>query len=174
MTKTAGIEGTAILARDRRDMLLARIGAQRLREAEDLIGQVSVLREGIAAAALGVHAMHDATEGGILGAVWEMCTASGQGCLVQAEKIPVHPATAKAAQVFGIDPLRLIASGSMILATDRPDALIAGLAGDGIACTAIGIVEPGDCRMQCPDGNTELLTPPAADELYKTTPTSYY
>ncbi len=174
MTKTAGIEGTAILARDRRDILLSRIGAERLSEAEALIEQVSVLREGVAAAALGVHAMHDATEGGILGAVWELCAASGQGCLVQAGKIPVHPATAAAARVYGIDPLRLIASGSMILATDRPDSLIAGLAKEGISCTAIGTVEPGDCRILCPDGTAEPLEPPAADELYKTTPTSYY
>ncbi len=172
MSKTAGIEGTAILARDRRELLLPRIGQEMVQKAEALIEQVGVLPEGLLAAALGVHAMHDATEGGVLGAVWELCTASGLGCVIHAAHIPVDDATLAAAQVFDIDPLRLIASGSMIMATDQPQAIIAALTRSGIRCTQIGRLQAGACWIEEQDGKVRELTPPAADELYKTTPTS--
>ncbi len=174
MSKTAGIEGTAILARDRREGLLSKVSEKSLQDAEALMAHVSVLPEGLAAASAGVHAMHDATEGGILGAVWELCTASGLGCMVRTRQIPVAPATEAVTAVFGIDPLRLIASGSMIMATDRPQDVITSLAAKGVRCTAIGQLAPGACRVETRDGAVKTLTPPAADELYKTAPTSYY
>lgn len=174
MTKTAGIEGTAILARDHADWLAVRLDGDTIGAAQAMIRRTGVVEEGLAAAAFGVHAMHDATEGGILGAVWELCSASGAGCRVRIRDIPVHPATTGVAGVFGIDPLRLISSGSMILASDHPEGLIAALAAKGIECTPIGTVERGTCLMERPDGTVSELDPPEADELYKTAGNSYY
>ncbi len=174
MTKTAGLEGTAILARDRRDRLLSIVTEAELGLAEAMLERISVVPEGMAAAGAGVHAMHDATEGGVLGACWELCRASGTGCLVRSRDIPVHPVTARIAGVFGIDPLRLIASGSMILATDRPSELLAAMAAEGIECTSIGTVDDGMCRVVLADGTIADLAPPEADELYKTAANSYY
>ena len=55
--------------------------------------------------------MHDVTEGGILGAVWEMCEIAGVGAEICFEDIPVTEVTKKISEHFGIDWLRLISSG---------------------------------------------------------------
>jgi len=60
--------GTAILARDFRDLLLRRgISHDIIRRASEFIRQVSVVKEALTLAELGVDAMHDPTAGGILG-----------------------------------------------------------------------------------------------------------
>lgn len=169
MTKSAGLEGTAILAADQADFLKNNLQSDELSEARGLIDQISVIEEGSCGGDLSVHAMHDATEGGILGASWELAEASGTGCLIETEKIPVHPLTAKICKALNIDPLRLIASGSMIMATPDPEILIGELASKGIAGTVIGKLTESPNRLLLIDGQTTELIPPGSDELYKIT-----
>lgn len=166
MTKTAGLEGTAILAADHADQLSV-LTEQEFKEARSLINLVSVVEEGSTGGDLGVNAMHDATEGGILGASWELAAASGLGCEIQADKIPVLPLTAKICDYLKINPLRLIASGSMIIAAPDPDKLIQELNGKGILGTVIGrLTENTERIMTIKDETLELL-PSGPDELYK-------
>jgi len=167
MTKTAGLEGTAILASDQAKKLAGKLSEQELQEARGLISQISVVEEGSSGGDLGVHAMHDATEGGILGACWELAEASGLGCVVDAEKIPVHPLTSKICSLLAIDPRRLVASGSMIIATDQPDDLLATLANKGILATVIGKLTENKLKIADFGHETMELLPPGPDELYK-------
>lgn len=167
MTKTAGLEGTAILAADHADRLASILTEQELKEARALINLVSVVEEGSSGGDLGVNAMHDATEGGILGASWELAAASSLGCEIQADLIPVLPLTAKICDYLGINPLRLIASGSMIISTPDPDKLILDLKNKGILGTAIGRLTENPERIMTFNGETLELLPPGADELYK-------
>ncbi len=103
MTKTAGLEGTAVLGGG---------GA--------FLNQISVVEEAEAAYRTGrVHAMHDCTEGGVLGAVFEMSLASGLGFEVHEKAIPVAPETRRLCRRFSADPLKLIGSGSLLLAVER-------------------------------------------------------
>ncbi|MBE3597259.1 MAG: hypothetical protein IMX02_00075 [Limnochordaceae bacterium] len=69
---------------------------------------------------MGASAMHDVTEGGLLGAVWEMAQASGCGVEIWEAAVPVREETRQVCRRFGIDPLRLISSGAMLAAA--PDA----------------------------------------------------
>jgi hydrogenase expression/formation protein HypE len=166
MTRTAGIEGTAILAADRSGVLASVLSPAELDEARRFIDSISVVRDGEICGREGATAMHDATEGGILGAVWELAEASGLGCLVEAGAIPVHPMTRRVAAAFSLDPLRLISSGSMIVATGDPDPMVAALAAAGIEATVIGRMTAGPERvLSGPDCRTPLL-PPGPDELY--------
>jgi len=98
LTKTAGLEGTAILARDRVALLRKKgVPEGLLKLARGYQDQISVVEEALLTAKLkGVRALHDPTEGGVLNGLWEMAEASGLGIEVWAEKIPVAPAT----QVF--------------------------------------------------------------------------
>jgi hydrogenase expression/formation protein HypE len=99
MTKTAGLEGTAVLA-GRRKML------------RDL----SVVEEATRAYGTGsVHAMHDCTEGGVLGAVFEMSLASGLGFELNEKTVPVAEETSAMCKRLSIDPLKLIGSGALLL-----------------------------------------------------------
>ena len=72
MTKSAALEGSAILATEHGDKLSA-LPPSLLREAEGYFSLLSVVPEGRVALQHGCHAMHDVTEGGILGAAWEIC-----------------------------------------------------------------------------------------------------
>src|SRR5207248_1346133 len=76
LTKAAGLEGTAILAADLAERLRGRVPRDVLERARGFVARLSVVPEGRLAAELGATAMHDPTEGGVLGALWELAEAS--------------------------------------------------------------------------------------------------
>ena len=84
--------------------------------------------------------MHDITEGGLLGALFEVAMASNTGFIVYEDKIPIQRCTRKLAKEFSIDPLRLISSGSMLITTTKGEELIKALEEEGIKATIIGKV----------------------------------
>jgi hydrogenase expression/formation protein HypE len=117
MTKTAGIEGTAILANIRGSGLRPR-NAHRM--TEEYLSKISVVKEArLAASSSMVHAMHDATEGGVLGASEEMADSSKVAVVVKEEKIPVSKDTSELCKNLRVDPLRLVSSGVLLLAVKR-------------------------------------------------------
>lgn len=162
LTKWAGLEGTSVIASDFAHRL-PDFSAAELAEARGFIRHISVLKEGLFAASFGAHAMHDVTEGGVLGAAWEMAEASGCGLEICPERIPVHPLTAKLCATLGLDPLRLLSSGAMLIACEDGEALVAGLAGIGVAAAVIGKAGNSGARLS---GGTPLEAP-GADELYR-------
>jgi hydrogenase expression/formation protein HypE len=169
MTKTAALEGTAIMAADQAARLAGSLSPAELQAARDLIEQISVVEDGSCGASQGAHAMHDATEGGILGACWELAEASGTGCTIDLAAIPLHPLTEKICARLELDPYRLIASGSMLIATPDPAALIGELSRKGIRGTIIGTLTENREKQVVFNGKTANLQSPQSDELYKTT-----
>lgn len=171
MTKTAGLEGTGIIGSDYESQLGDVITEDELRHAKDLLRQVSVVAEGVACGRIGTSGMHDVTEGGIFGAVWEMCHIAGLGCEVEVESIPVDPVTEKIADHFGIDVMRLISSGSMLIIATASKAykIVTELDAMGIKCSVIGKICGSDMGVMAvhKDGRREIIEPPEADELYK-------
>jgi len=168
MTKSAGIEGTAIIAMERRGELEKRFGAEFAGRAARLSGSLSVVKEGIIAGGFGAHAMHDVTEGGVYGAVWEMAEASGKGVTVYRGDIPVLGETLEICAYFGIDAYRLVSSGSMLIATGDPGGLVALLGGSGVPAARIAVFtdNPAERFIKC-GGTLEKLGEPGPDELYK-------
>lgn len=170
ITKYAGMEGTGIIACDYEDEMKTFLSEDEIRTAKSLLDHVSVVKEGVEAGRIGTHGMHDITEGGVLGAVWEMCRISGLGAQIFIDKIPMEPVTRKICSHYGIDPLRLISSGCMLIAAseDKAAEISDRLLEDGIPVSDIGIVVPGDEKI-CMNLGRELIEidPPGADELYK-------
>lgn len=167
MTKKAALEGTAILASDLADELKNVLTQEEILAAQEMIRQISVVPEGILAGQFGVHAMHDATEGGMLGAVWEMAEAAELGITIDEDAIPVHPLTKKICSHFSLDPYRLISSGSMLIATDHPNEIIDLLTAANIEVNRIGQFESTDTRLLTRNGVMRPLSAPQRDELYK-------
>jgi hydrogenase maturation factor len=163
MSKWAGLEGSAIIAEDHRDKLKGALSDEELDEARGLLSHISVVADGRIAAANGASAMHDATEGGVLGAVWELCCASGTGAQLTRAAIPVKPVTEKLCKALGIDVLRLISSGCMVMASPDGEKLKAALERAGIKASVIG--RATENRAVTLDG--EMVAPPEADEIYK-------
>ncbi|HWR20214.1 MAG TPA: AIR synthase family protein [Clostridia bacterium] len=163
LTKHAGIEGASIIASEQAHRITG-VSEAELLEARGFIDSISVVKEGLIAAEYGATAMHDVTEGGVLGAAWEMAFAAGRGIIIDKAKIRVHPITQKLCDVFKMDPLRLISSGCMLIAVSDGAGLVKKLHEAGIDAAVIGHAEGSDARFV--DGT--LITPPEADELYKT------
>ena len=176
MTKWAGLEGTAILATDCRNALAARgVPAAVLDAAAQLGRWLSIVPEARLAARRGAHALHDVTEGGVLGAVWEMVTAARHaqgeavGCVVEAAAVPVREETRSICAAAGIDPLRLIGSGALVVAAPAEAAgpLQAAWMEAGIPAAAIGrVTGDGALRLVAADGSQWPLEAPGTDALW--------
>ncbi len=171
MTKYAGLEGCGILASDYREELSGVLTGEELAEARDYLKHVSVLKEGVAAGKVGTAGMHDITEGGVLGAVWELAEIADVGLLLQEQDIPVTDVIRKITSHFGIDPLRLISSGSMMIIVhpDRAAALEEAIEASGVALSKIGQVLPREegRRIESAGGSRRVIDPPGSDELYR-------
>ena len=135
-----------------------------------MLDQVSVVKEGVIAGKIGTAGMHDITEGGVLGAVWEMCDIANTGAEVWIDKVPVAEVTKKICERFDIDYLRLISSGSMMIMV-RPEIkeqMEKELQSGGISVACIGRIcerEKGVCMLI---GDEKIvIASPASDELYK-------
>ena len=144
LTKGIAIEGTSILARDAGEKLIAAgISKKIVMEAKNLLVEpgISVISEAVIASNAGMaNAMHDPTEGGLATGLLEMASASGLGLKVFGGGIPLLPECKLFCEALGIDPLGLIASGSLLAAVkpSESEALIGLLTKSGIEAYEIG------------------------------------
>lgn len=168
MTKTAGLEGTAIIAHEKTEDLTGYMGADMVERAKHMMNKISVVPEGIIGGALGTSSMHDITEGGLLGAAWELCEAAGVGIEIHLNHVPIAVETEKICGYYHLDPLRLISSGCMLMTIpeEKECELLKALEEKGIQGTVIGrITNEGRYLI---DGKEKVeIAPPESDELYK-------
>ncbi len=167
MTKYAGIEGTYIIASDFHKNI--ELTADEYGEALAFEHELSIALEAKLIASLGnVNSMHDVTEGGILGAVYEMCEGSDLGIHVEIDSIAVHEVTKKICDALDLNPYRLISSGSLLAAVDS-DGLkeLELLQSHGIKCSIIGKFNDTGKVTATKDGKSGKVNPPSSDELYK-------
>jgi hydrogenase expression/formation protein HypE len=171
LTKSAGIEGTAILATDREAQLSKTFNSTLLETAKGFYNQISIVRDAlIAYRSGGVHAMHDPTEGGILNGIHEMADAAGLGVRVIEEKITVEPETTKICRFYEIDPLQLISSGALLIAAEPQAAnkIVDNLCREHIYADVIGefSLNPNKRMLIHKDDSAEILPKPISDHLW--------
>jgi len=146
MTRHCPIEGSAILARELREVLAARgVAEETLDRAASFLDDpgISVVAAAHAVRGVpGVHALHDPTEGGVLCGLWEVALAAGLSVDVDVGAIPISPEGAAICHALVLDPLRTIASGSLLIscAQESADDAIQRLAAAGIPSAVIGTV----------------------------------
>ena len=167
VSKWIGIEGTVILAKERERELRGRYATTFIDRSKDLDAYISVLSEAAVAARSGVSAMHDITEGGIFGALWEMAEASGVGLEIDLKKIPVRQETIEICEFFGLNPYELISGGSMLMAAEDGNQLVHELEKAGIPAAVIGKAMAGNDRVLRNEEERRFLEPPKPDELYR-------
>ncbi|MGY5880840.1 MAG: AIR synthase family protein [Candidatus Thorarchaeota archaeon] len=170
VTKTIGIEGTSILTTEGSSYLAEKLGPDVVREGQQLRNLISVVKEGVTAFQTGfIHAMHDPTEGGLANGVHEICDASGVGCELERDQIPLNDATKQICDHLQINPLELISSGSMLISCESEHAsqVIEKLEAVGVAAVIIGyVVSNPSHRKIIIDGSTQELTRPTTDALW--------
>lgn len=168
MTKHAGLEGVSIIAGDLEEQLRDKVSYNIIKVAQGFAKDISVVKEGVLAGNIGVNSMHDATEGGILGALWELAEASGVGIEVYEDNINIKQETVKICRVLSIDPMKLISSGVMVMtiSKDKKDLLIKAFDKERIELTEIGKITDKE-RVVIKEGKRRQLSHPDVDELYK-------
>ena len=114
-----------------------------------------------------VSSMHDVTEGGIFGALWEMAEASEVGLEIDLKEIPVKQETIEICEYFLLNPYCLISSGSLLMAGDNGYEVVRELKKAGIHGAVIGKAVKGRDRVVINDNERRNLEPPKSDELYK-------
>lgn len=146
VTKGIAIEGATILARESKQTLLSSGISEDIisRAAEYLFSPgISILKEArIACSTVEVHSMHDPTEGGLATGLSEVAIAAGVGLLIDEKNIPVLPECRDICEKIAVDPLGLLASGTLLITLPRSDTsrLLAKLQDAGIEATNIGKV----------------------------------
>ena len=146
ITKGIAIEGTALLAREAGQALLSSMLSKDVvqRAANYLFSPgISVLKEAlIARSRVAVNSMHDPTEGGLSTGLWEIAYAAQVGILVEENKIPILPECRDICDKFALNPLGLLASGSLIITLNPSETskLLAVLDDGGIKANIIGKV----------------------------------
>lgn len=175
VTKGCAIEATAIAAHLFPRRLAERLDEDGMRRARALIEQVSVVEDCRAALRAGVRergvaALHDATEGGVLGGLIELARACGHDLRIERAKIPLAPECRAACEAFGIDPYWALAEGALI-AVVRPQStssVLASLADAGIAAAEVGEVVAGAGALWLtePGGEVRTFTEPEPDPYW--------
>lgn len=171
ITKKVGIEGTGIIVSDNQKEVEDILSSEEIEKAKSFLDDVSVLKEGIIAGNIGTCGMHDVTEGGILGAVYEMCIVADKGATIYEDKIPVDEITLKIAEKYDINHLKLISSGCMLIIAkeSKKQKIINEIKSVGIEIAEIGHIKEKTegIKIFTSKKTLEEILPPDADELYK-------
>jgi hydrogenase maturation factor len=164
-TKWIALEGTVILATEQEEKLRTRYSQPFLDKAKAYLSQLSVLPEAAVAAASGVSAMHNASQGGIFAALWEFAEASNVGLEIDLKKIPIRQETVEICEFFNINPYKLMAQGSMLMGSEDGNALVRALDAAGIPAAVIGKATDSNDRVLVGDGERRFLETAQTDEL---------
>lgn len=167
VTKWIGLEATTILAKEREEELRKRFPAGIVDTAIGFDRFLSVVPESRIAMEHGVAAMHDITEGGVFGALWEMASGAGVGLEVDLKKIPIRQETVEICQYFDLNPYQIMSSGSMMIAADDGHELVRKLEKAGIHAAVVGRTNAGNDRILRNGEDVRYLDKPQPDELYK-------
>lgn len=180
LTKGCAIETAAVAASlcpQRLAVALAAAGLPedalaRLRALESRVSVVADCRAAVRAGVRerGVTALHDATEGGVIGGLVELAKACGHDLRIERTRIPLAPEVRVACEVLGVDPYVSLAEGALLVTAKaaRAGAVLAALEDDGIPAADIGEVMKGAGRVWLaePDGNVLTFDEPAPDPYW--------
>lgn len=168
MTKSLGLEGSAIIAKDRPEMKLF-LSDQEYAQASAMADQLSIVKEAGLALQFDTHAMHDITEGGLVGALCEIVYEKDFGFEVILEQVNLPEVTRKIARYYAIDPYQLISSGSLLISLEEQaaHALCRQLHAQGIAASVIGRFTPEKQATFIEHGLKRQVFPKKGDELYR-------
>jgi hydrogenase maturation factor/predicted fused transcriptional regulator/phosphomethylpyrimidine kinase len=171
MTKGAGVEAAALLALELKDRLLRVLPADLVHRSAARLREVSVVRDAlIAAQNSGVHAMHDATEGGLKRGLWEIAQASKAGIEISKDELLIPEDIGAVCGHFGLDPWEIISEGTLVLTcseTKTPE-LLAAYREAGIPARAIGKVTAAEQGCVYIEGGQRFpLLPPEQDKFWE-------
>lgn len=166
MTKAIALEGTSILAKEKYDELNAYFPSGMIDKAVRFDEEILIVKEASVARDMAI-AMHDVTEGGIFGALWEMAEASNVGLDIDLKSIRIRQETVEICEYFGINPYKLISSGCLLIVATDGQKVVDAIESEGIEATLIGKATDSNDRRLINGKEVRFLETPAKDELYQ-------
>lgn len=167
ITKWVGLEGTYLLAENHRDELLTRYPMPLIEEARSFEQYLSVAKEARIAVKEGECVMHDASNGGIFAALWELAQGSGVGLEVDLKKIPIRQETIEICEFYGKNPYELTSGGSLVIALEDGSELVEKLLEQGIFARIVGKTMNNNDKVVINDEERRFLELPGSDEILK-------
>ncbi|MCM1190729.1 MAG: AIR synthase-related protein [bacterium] len=167
ISKWIGLEGTARLAVRNREKLKERYPARFVEEAVAFDRFLSVIPEAATAVKSGVCAMHDASEGGILGALWELAERAGVGLTIDLRKLPLRQETVEVCELCHANPYELLSGGSLLMTAWDGPKLAAALEEEGIPAVVVGKITDSHDRILINEDEVRYLGRPKQDEIYR-------
>lgn len=146
VTKGPAIEATGLLATQFADLLREDLPEETVTDALDRFSDMSPVRDALTAAAAGpVTAMHDATECGVFGGLYELARAGGVHLDIETDPVPIGPGVEEACEFFDIDPWVSISEGTLLLtvAPDGVEDVLGALESEDIPVAEVGVVSEG-------------------------------
>jgi hydrogenase maturation factor len=175
VTKGPAIEATGIFATMFPKLLGKEFGADFSKQAQEIFYKMSVVEDALTAVGVGVRdegvtAMHDATECGIWGGLYETAQAANLGVRVEKERIVVENCVTEICRYFGIDPYASISEGTLIIACKdyKAEKVVKALSRKGIKSSIVGeLVNPKQGMILVEKGREKKLKHPAVDPFWQ-------
>jgi len=175
ITKGPAIEATGIFATMFPQLIEKEFGLDFSRRAQQIFYKMSVVEDAMTAVSVGIRdngitAMHDATECGIWGGLYELAQAAGLGARIEKEQIVVENCVEEICSYFGIDPYASISEGTLIIACREHKAreVVEALSQKGIKSSIVGeLTKPEKGMVLAAGGNEKRLEHPIVDPFWK-------
>ena len=167
VTGYVGLEGTAILANEKRAELETRFSKAFIDKSAAYIDHISTAMEAASAIGAGVAAIHDASQGGIFGAFWDMAEASGIGLDIDLKKLPIRQDTIEISEFFDINPYKLLSGGSLMIIAADGTRVLRELEKTGKNAVIVGATTDSNDRVLISGEERRFLETAQTDEIYK-------
>lgn len=167
ISKWIGLEGTALLAKTYKEKLLKRYPSYLVEEAAGFSRYLSIIPEAATAVKSGVCAMHDASEGGIFGALWELAEGAGVGLSIDLKKLPLRQETVEVCEYLDVNPYQLMSGGCLIMTTRDGLGLVKALEKAGIPAVVVGKLTDCNDRILYNEDEIRYMDRPKTDEIYE-------
>ena len=175
ITKTVAIEAAAMLTAMFPQYVEKELGTGDFRKLDSMFYRMTTVDESMEASRFGLRSrgitsMHDATEGGVLGALYEIADASGNGILIEKDKLPLSPEVSRISELFGMNPYRSISEGTLLITAvpDKADAFVKRLNAKGIESVIAGYMKEENFGRKIEDsGMLKDIDPPGHDDYWK-------
>jgi hydrogenase maturation factor len=175
ITKGPAIEATGIFATMFPKQIEKKFGSSFSRQAQEVFYKMSVVKDALTAVGVGVRdegvtAMHDATECGIWGGLYEIAQAANLGVRVEKERIVVEDCVTEICRYFDIDPYASISEGTLIIACKdhRAEKVVKALLRKGIKSSIVGeLINPKHGMVLVENGKERKLKHPVVDPFWQ-------
>lgn len=166
LSKAVGLEGSFLLAGKQMDFFKTRFSESYIERALDYINDISIFDEAKVAIEHGVTAMHDLSENGIFGALWELGEVAGCGLSVNIKDININQETIELCEYFDINPYKIPSGGALLMVTQDGNGLVEALKNAGIYAAVIGKITEGNDRVIINEEETRYLEPPRIQKQF--------